>query len=123
MITLFKNAFMLDCTGNEPIESGWLAVEDGIIVETGVGVPRGFKDTEIIDCKGNTLMPGLIDAHIHLNLFDDNLAEIPCIFRSKKPTIPQRTDHCSEPREPTMFTASPRVLFLTELLQPVFLPH
>ncbi|MEG1823901.1 MAG: amidohydrolase family protein [Cloacibacillus sp.] len=77
MLTIYKNAFLLDCTGNEPVENGWLAAEDGIIVETGSGTPGKFNNADVVDCKGNTLMPGLIDAHIHLNLFDDNLAEIP----------------------------------------------
>ena len=79
MITVFKNALLLDCTGAEPIDDGWVAVEDAKIVEIGSGGVscRFTSGAEIIDCKNNTLMPGLIDAHIHLNLFDDDLSEIP----------------------------------------------
>ncbi len=77
MITVFENALLLDCTGAEPAENGWLTVDDGVIKEIGSGKAPIFREAEIVNCKGNTLMPGLIDAHIHLNLFDDNLAEIP----------------------------------------------
>lgn len=77
MITVFENAILLDCTGPEPVENGWLTVDDGVIKEIGSGRAPVFRDAEVVNCNGNTLMPGLIDAHIHLNLFDDNIAEIP----------------------------------------------
>ena len=77
MITVFENAILLDCTGPEPVENGWLTVDDGVIKEIGSGRAPVFREAEVVNCNGNTLMPGLIDAHIHLNLFDDNIAEIP----------------------------------------------
>jgi imidazolonepropionase-like amidohydrolase len=39
-------------------------VEDGLITEVGVGLQAG--DDEVVDCTGCTVMPGLIDAHVHL---------------------------------------------------------
>ena len=77
VVKLFKNANLLDCTGKDPVDSSWVVVENQLIKEIGAGatVPS-FSNAEVIDCKGNTLMPGLIDAHIHLHLFDNDLAEI-----------------------------------------------
>jgi len=68
-IFLFKNAMLLDCVDNEPKESAWVAVENNIIKEVGINPPPHLSGAEIVDCKGNTLMPGLIDAHIHIHAF------------------------------------------------------
>lgn len=76
MITLFKNAYLIDCTGADPVDSSWVVVENNIIKEVGTGATPAFSRADIVDCKGNTLMPGLIDAHIHLNLFDNDLGEL-----------------------------------------------
>lgn len=76
MITLFRNATLLDCTGADPVTSAWVVIEDKIIKETGQGTAPSFSGAEVVDCQGNTLMPGLIDAHIHLNLFDNDLGEL-----------------------------------------------
>ena len=73
---IFKNAFMIDCTGNEPRESAWLVVQDGLIKETGTGKMPSLNKGTVVDCKGYTLMPGLIDAHIHVSLFDNDLGEL-----------------------------------------------
>jgi len=77
MIKIFCNAKIFDCTGKEPIEGGWLAADGSIIKEIGNGKAPSCSGAEKIDCKGMTLLPGLIDAHIHLSLFDNDLVEIP----------------------------------------------
>lgn len=76
MIKIFKNAFLIDCTGNEPAGSAWVAAEGKFIKEIGFGISPSISGAEIIDCKGKTLLPGLIDAHIHVCLFDNDLGEI-----------------------------------------------
>ena len=63
MQTLFTNAMMLDARSDEPVE-GALLVEDGRIKEFGPGLASANANT--IDLKGKTLMPGLIDAHVHV---------------------------------------------------------
>jgi len=68
---IFENLLLLDCTGREPVDNGWVVIENDRIVEAGTGKAPG--GTERIDCKGMTLMPGLIDAHIHVSLFDNDL--------------------------------------------------
>src|SRR5213592_2459840 len=53
-------------------------VEDGLIRRIGTASgPGGPKDARVIDCQGRTLMPGLLDAHVHLALLDlDAAAEV-----------------------------------------------
>lgn len=63
----FTNAFVLPCTGAEPLEGASVVVEDGVIREI---VEGPAASGEVIDCGGRTLMPGLIDAHVHVCSFD-----------------------------------------------------
>ncbi|MEM7745981.1 MAG: amidohydrolase family protein, partial [Pseudomonadota bacterium] len=61
--TLFTNAMMLDARSDAPLE-GALLVEDGRIKEIGPGLTS--LAARIVDVGGKTLMPGLIDAHVHV---------------------------------------------------------
>ena len=76
MMKIFYNALIFDSTGNEPIDGGWLIEEDGFIKEIGENSVPNYSSGEKIDCHGYTLMPGLIDAHIHVSLFDNDLGEL-----------------------------------------------
>jgi cytosine/adenosine deaminase-related metal-dependent hydrolase len=58
---------VLTMTG-PPIENGAVAVEDNRIVEVGTaGELAGAPDAEVIDLGEVVLMPGLINAHCHLD--------------------------------------------------------
>lgn len=61
---LFKNAHLVDGSSPEQSEETNLLVENGLIKESGKTVSSA--SAEIIDLKGKTLMPGLIDAHVHV---------------------------------------------------------
>lgn len=77
MTVAFEDATVLDCTGREPQPHSRLLVEDGRItrIQPAKGSPPP-RDAVVIDCQGRTLMPGLIDAHVHLAITDlDPLAE------------------------------------------------
>ncbi|MGI6151375.1 MAG: amidohydrolase [Christensenellales bacterium] len=63
MNTLFTNAHILVATGE--VISGCLGVVDKLIAFTG-DVPEGFLAHRVIDCDGDLLMPGLVNAHTHL---------------------------------------------------------
>jgi imidazolonepropionase-like amidohydrolase len=77
-VYVFKDATLLDCTGNDPVYPAYVITEDDYIKEVGSGTPKAIPpDADVVDCKGMTLMPGLIDAHIHLGLFDRDLGEQP----------------------------------------------
>jgi imidazolonepropionase-like amidohydrolase len=65
--TVLKGGRLIDGTGGDPIDDAVLVIEDGRIEsvrQTGtVGYP---EDTHVVDVAGKTIMPGLIDAHVHL---------------------------------------------------------
>ncbi|HEY5625084.1 MAG TPA: amidohydrolase family protein [Dehalococcoidia bacterium] len=60
-----KNACILDGTGASAIESGYVVVRDGYIVQVGRGEGDLPDDARIIDAEGRTVMPGLGDGHMH----------------------------------------------------------
>ena len=64
MQTLFLNAAIVDGSAREP-RHGNVLVEDGVIRD--VDAADGAAESrEIIDLAGKTLMPGLIDCHVHV---------------------------------------------------------
>jgi imidazolonepropionase-like amidohydrolase len=68
---VFEHATVLDCTGRDPQHDARVVVEDGRIRRIGAASgPAGPRDARVIDCQGRTLMPGLLDAHVHLAALD-----------------------------------------------------
>ncbi len=70
MRRLFQNCRIIDGLGGV-LEHGWVLVRDGGIEATGGGAPEaasGREGVEVEDLGGKTLMPGLIDCHVHLVL-------------------------------------------------------
>jgi imidazolonepropionase-like amidohydrolase len=61
---LFKNARIVDGSSPEPGEPVNVAVEGDIIKEVGARV--SFDGADSMDVKGQSLMPGLIDCHVHV---------------------------------------------------------
>jgi imidazolonepropionase-like amidohydrolase len=64
---LFKNFQMLEPTLDEPRDGYQLLAEDGLIREVS-DKPIASAGAAVIDCGGRTLMPGLIDSHVHVYL-------------------------------------------------------
>ena len=64
--TLLYNcrALLMDEAGTL-LENAFVAVEGETISSVGTQRPQGEFDQEI-DCKGNVLMPGLVNAHTHV---------------------------------------------------------
>jgi imidazolonepropionase-like amidohydrolase len=62
--TLFLNATIVDGSHPEP-RTGHVLVEHGIIVDVDTQ-PGAAEGREVIDIRGRTLMPGLIDCHVHV---------------------------------------------------------
>jgi imidazolonepropionase-like amidohydrolase/Tol biopolymer transport system component len=66
-VVAFKNARIITMKGDEVIEDGTLVVERNRIQAVGpsssVEIPRGAN---VIECAGQTIMPGLIDVHAHM---------------------------------------------------------
>ncbi|MEK6222835.1 MAG: amidohydrolase family protein, partial [Chloroflexota bacterium] len=67
------NGSIIDGTGADPIPNGVIVIKDGMITEIGTGGEVEIPDNaELIDARGGTILPGLVDAHVHR--VDDLLA-------------------------------------------------
>ena len=71
--TLFRNARVLDGSGPEAITDQDVLVEDGVITEV-TGSRLSTSGASVIDLAGKTLMPGLIDCHVHVIATIANIA-------------------------------------------------
>ena len=72
---VFENAAVLDVERGEIIGERHVVVEAGRIVEVTETRPAGSRAARV-DLHGQTLMPGLIDAHVHVTAFTANFAEL-----------------------------------------------
>jgi len=78
MQTLLTNARIVDAAYREPRE-GNVLIEDGVIRDLAVR-PIAAPDRIVLDLRGRTLMPGLIDCHVHVVAHQMNLganAQVP----------------------------------------------
>lgn len=70
MKRLFRNARIIDGTGGVS-DGGWILVSEGRIQAVGhgpTGATEGLEKAEVVDLEGRSLLPGLIDCHVHLVL-------------------------------------------------------
>ena len=65
MPILFTNVHVFDGVNEERIENANVVVQDNLIVQVS-DEPLAVANARIIDGGGRTLMPGLIDAHVHM---------------------------------------------------------
>ncbi len=67
---LFTAKLLIDGTGGPPIKKPYIVVDDGIIQEVGSGRPPEFliEGAEPTEMATATIIPGIIDAHVHLAL-------------------------------------------------------
>jgi imidazolonepropionase-like amidohydrolase len=73
MTTFIRADWLFDGTGAPPVENATLVIDGARVTAILQDPPPGAvpNGAEILDCTGCTLMPGLIDAHVHLNLPGD----------------------------------------------------
>ncbi len=77
--TIFSNARILDGTRDDALPDQHVLVEDGLVREVS-DRPLAAAGARVIDLAGRTLMPGLIDCHVHVIATTTNLtlnAELP----------------------------------------------
>ncbi|MEE8341381.1 MAG: amidohydrolase family protein [Candidatus Neomarinimicrobiota bacterium] len=67
MSILLTNARIIDPFGEiEYIENGYILIEDETIVKMGAGKAPKIMVNSVVDLTGNTVLPGMINAHTHL---------------------------------------------------------
>ncbi|KMW58273.1 Prolidase [Candidatus Rhodobacter oscarellae] len=69
---LITSARIVDGTTDQPQDAVDIRLADGQVQEQGQNLSPG-AETVVIDAKGQFVMPGLIDAHVHVNAVDANL--------------------------------------------------
>ena len=67
---LVSNGVLLDCTGSAPKKNAAVLVDGNRIAKVGTaGEVKAFADREgdyeTIDARGQTIMPGIVDCHVH----------------------------------------------------------
>ena len=72
-LTLFKNVHVLDVRAGRLLENHQVLVEGDTIRELS-GRPITTSAAQVIDGGGRTLMPGLVDCHVHVTFSATNLA-------------------------------------------------
>lgn len=72
---LIKNAHLLDPLLGELQEGRDILVEEGVLKEISDRPIRTNAAARVIDVKGKTVMPGLIDLHVHVVAVELNLAQ------------------------------------------------
>jgi len=82
-IKVIKAGTLIDGTGKPPVEKATILIENSTIKSVGENIEIP-KDAQVIDAGGKTVMPGLIDSHVH--------------FHGKKPDDTEM-DSFSRPRE------------------------
>lgn len=67
--TLYKGFTLIDGSGKAPIEKAWFLVEDKKVVKLGQGDEYPAVDeTQVVDLSGKTVIPGLINSHVHITM-------------------------------------------------------
>jgi imidazolonepropionase-like amidohydrolase len=73
--TVIKNGQLVDGTGRPAVPNAAVIITEGVITYAGPAADAPpAPDARVIDAQGGTIMPGLIEAHIHLTYF--NVSEL-----------------------------------------------
>jgi imidazolonepropionase-like amidohydrolase len=74
-VIALTNARIITMDGDKVIEQGTVVIRDNRIEEVGasseVDTPAG---AEVMDMKGKTIMPGIVDVHVHVGNFREGLS-------------------------------------------------
>ena len=73
--TLFRNLNLLDPRWNEP-RGGYEVLVEGDTIREVSAKPIKAANARVVDCGKRTLMPGLIDCHVHVFLAEVNIRNL-----------------------------------------------
>ncbi len=68
---LIRNAKILTMEDKDYLDGGELLVKDGRILAVGNDLPQ--QGAKVVDAQGCYLMPGIIDAHCHVGMWEDGM--------------------------------------------------
>ena len=82
-IKAIKGGRLIDGTGAEPTDNATVIIEGSKIKAAGkdIEVPKG---AEVIDAAGKTVMPGMIDSHMHHTGYRTNTSYIEAVMRPRE---------------------------------------
>ena len=72
MATILQHGMLIDGLTKEPVTDGMLIYEGKEILYAGPFCPEAaaqYPGAQVLDVRGQTIMPGLIDAHVHLTMY------------------------------------------------------
>ncbi len=97
MRTVLRPTWIIDGTGSPAFTDHAVALVDGLIVAV-IPVPQldARDDDLVIDLPGTTLIPGLINNHVHLVLPGDNTPFVPWIDTQSDAALALRAAHNAE---------------------------
>ena len=64
---VLTNVWLIDGTGAPVIDKAWVRIEGDRITAVGTGTPAPIAGARVMDLEGRTVLPGLIDTHVHLS--------------------------------------------------------
>jgi imidazolonepropionase-like amidohydrolase len=82
-IKVIKAGKLIDGAGAEPLVDVFMVIEKSRIKEIGQNIPIP-ENAQVIDAAGKTVMPGLIDAHLHLSGLKINQMVLDSVLRSSE---------------------------------------
>lgn len=83
-ILVLRNATLFDGTGSSPVSGMDIVIDGEKIIDISSKQKNFSASDTIIDCKGKMLLPGLIDAHMHIGLVNPQMSEL---TRSNQPGL------------------------------------
>ncbi len=84
----FQNTRVVDSTGAPPRETAAVLVERGRITRVGAASDAAPEGVTVVDLAGRTLLPGLVDAHVHVTSFD-----LPTVHKGEAHVAPEVKHH------------------------------
>ncbi|MBT2571320.1 amidohydrolase family protein [Planococcus sp. ISL-110] len=66
MRKVLRNCQIIDGIVKDIMTNAYIIVENEKIIDMGTGEPSINDRDEVVDCEGGYVLPGLIDAHVHL---------------------------------------------------------